>query len=332
MNRLIDRFGRQHTYLRISVTDRCNLRCSYCMPEEEMLWKPREEILSFEEILRVARIAVSMGIEKIRVTGGEPLVRNDIERLLAGLRAIDGLNSIALTTNALLLKRKLPAIRDSVDSLNISLDTFRADRFQELTRRDALSDTLDGIEAALEAGYTNVKINAVIIRGMNLDEVIDFVHYTATRPVAVRFIEFMPFAGNQWQQDACVPMSEILSIVESEYMLERIPDGVSPISRDYHATSRATGRRNLGTVGVIASMSQPFCDSCSRLRLTAEGMVMPCLHSPIEFDLRALLRSGADDEAIEDLFLRAVDAKPKEHPDADELLTQTNRVMIQIGG
>jgi len=332
MNKLTDRFGRKHTYLRISVTDRCNLRCTYCMPEEDMQWKRREEILSYEEILRVAGIAVGMGIEKIRITGGEPLVRAGIEDPLAGLRAIPGLKSLALTTNALLLERKLPAIRSSVDSLNISLDTFRRDRFIELTRRDGLEDVLAGIQAAIDAGYTNIKVNAVIMRGVNDDELVDFARFTAGRPVAVRFIEFMPFAGNGWNAEHCLPMSEMLARVEREFILERIPDGPSPVSRDYYIVDRATGLRHRGTVGVIASMSQPFCDSCSRLRLTVEGKVMPCLHSPLEFDLQALLRSGAPDEAIADVFLTALDAKPEEHPGADELLAQSGRVMIQIGG
>lgn len=332
MNKLVDNFGRKHTYLRISVTDRCNLRCTYCMPEEDMQWKSRSEILSYEEIIRVARVSVGMGIEKIRITGGEPLVRADIEHLLDEIRAIPGLKSLAMTTNAVLMKRKFAAIRRTVDSLNISLDTFRRDRFLQLTRRDSLDEVLAGIEMALDAGYRNIKLNAVMIRGMNDDELLDFARYTATRPVAVRFIEFMPFAGNNWTQEHCLTMAEMLAAIEREYILERIPDGPSPISRDYHLTNRASGERSEGTIGVIASMSQPFCDSCSRLRLTAEGKVMPCLHSPLEFDLRDILRAGGSDEEIGDVFLRALGAKPKEHLSAEGLLEQTNRVMIQIGG
>ncbi|MBS1913692.1 MAG: GTP 3',8-cyclase MoaA [Bacteroidetes bacterium] len=332
MSELIDRYGRRHTYLRISVTDRCNLRCTYCMPQEEMAWKRREEILSYEEIIRVARVAAGMGIEKVRITGGEPLVRTDIERLLTGLRSIPGLRTIGLTTNAVLLKRKLPVIRESVDNLNISLDTFHRHRFIELTRRDALPDVLDGIEAALDAGYRNIKLNAVVIRGVNDDELCDFVQYTASRPVAVRFIEFMPFAGNSWNDAQCMPMNDMLNVIERDFELTRLPDDPSPISRDFAVMNRSTGLRHAGTVGVIASMSQPFCSSCSRLRLTAEGKVMPCLHSPLEFDLRAPLRSGADDAALARVFMDAVGAKPKEHPDAHEMLGQLNRVMIQIGG
>jgi cyclic pyranopterin phosphate synthase len=332
MKKLIDRHGRNHTYLRISVTDRCNLRCTYCMPEENMSWKQRREILTYEEIIRTARVAVAMGIEKIRITGGEPLVRADIEHLLRELRAIEGLRSLALTTNAVLLARKLPAIRSSVDSLNISLDTFRRDRFHQLTRRDSLAEVLEGIEAAIAAGYENIKLNVVVLRGVNDDELLDFVRYTTSRPVAVRFIEFMPFAGNDWNEMHCMTMSDMLARIEPEFMLERIPDGPSPISRDYRVVDRATGISHRGTVGVIASMSRPFCDSCSRLRLTAEGMVMPCLHSPLEFDLRRVLRDGGDDDAIARVFLDALGAKPLEHPSADELIAQASRVMIQIGG
>jgi cyclic pyranopterin phosphate synthase len=329
---LTDRYGRAHTYLRISVTDRCNLRCTYCMPEEEMRWMERAKILSFEEIIRVATIAAGMGIEKIRVTGGEPLVRNDCETLLAGLKAIPGIRSLALTTNAVLLERKLPAIRASVDSLNISLDTFRRDRFLSLTRRDALDDVLGAIDAVLEAGYRNLKINAVVLRGINDDEILDFARFTAERPVAVRFIEFMPFEGNGWSDGSCVTMLEMLTALEREFELERIPDGPSPISRDYRLRDRRTGRLHTGTVGVIASMSEPFCDSCSRLRITAEGKLMPCLHSPLEFDLRAALRSGAADTDIEQIFRQALDAKPAEHPSAEDMVAAASRVMIQIGG
>jgi cyclic pyranopterin phosphate synthase len=260
------------------------------------------------------------------------LVRADVENLLGDLRAIEGLRTIALTTNAVLLQRKLPVIRNTVDSLNISLDTFKPDRFKQLTRRDALADVLGGIEAALEAGYRNIKINAVVMRGVNDDELLDFAAYTADRPVAVRFIEFMPFAGNGWTQEHCMPMQEMLAALEGRYQLERLPLEPSPVSRDYAVIDRATGRRHAGSIGVIASMSQPFCDSCSRLRLTAEGKVMPCLHSPLEFDVRPVLRNGGTDDAIADVFRQAIGAKPKEHPEANEMLQQLSRVMIQIGG
>lgn len=331
-NRLIDRYGRRHTYLRISVTDRCNLRCLYCLPEEHIAWKRRDELLTFDEIERVARVAVSMGVEKIRVTGGEPLVRADIEELLSALKAIPGLGSLAVTTNAVLLAAKFALVRSSVDAFNISLDTFNRQRFHELTGRDKLPDVLAGIDAVLDAGYRNLKINAVVMRGINDDELLDFARFTEDRSVAVRFIEFMPFAGNEWSEGRLVTMAEMLAAVESEYLLERVPDVPSPISRDYRLVNRKTGKRNVGTVGVIASMSQPFCAGCSRLRLTAEGKVMPCLHSPLEFDLRTILRSGGSNEDIADLFLTALGEKPEEHLPAEGLVQQSGRVMIQIGG
>lgn len=332
MEQLIDPYGRRHTYLRISVTDRCNLRCLYCLPEENIEWKSREELLTFDELVRVAGVAVRMGVTKIRVTGGEPLVRKDIEKLLARLKSLPGLETLAVTTNAVLLAKKLPAVRSSVDAFNISLDTFRRKRFHELTGRDTLPDVLAGIDAVLRAGYENLRINAVVMKGVNDDELLDFARFTEDRPVTVRFIEFMPFSGNSWSDNRLVGMNEMLTMIEQEYELERIPDGPSPISRDYRLVNRKNGRKNRGKIGVIASMSQPFCDSCSRLRLTAEGRIMPCLHSPLEFDLRETLRSGGSDADIADRFMTALSRKPKEHLPADGLLEQNGRVMIQIGG
>lgn len=329
---LIDQYGRRHTYLRISVTDRCNLRCTYCLPEENIEWKAREELLTFDEIVRVARVAVAMGVEKIRVTGGEPFVRNDIEHLLGDLKALPGLHTLAVTTNAVLLARKFDRVRQHVDAFNISLDTFDRNRFRELTGRDKLDRVLAGIDAVLEAGYRNLKLNAVVMRGVNEDELTEFARFTEQNPVAVRFIEFMPFAGNAWSQGRLVPMTEMLASLEGEYELIRVPDGPSPISRDYRLVHKRTGRENRGTVGVIASMSEPFCDSCSRLRLTAEGKMMPCLHSPLEFDLRKVLRSGGTDEEIGDALLAGLAQKPKEHLPGEGLVEQEGRVMIQIGG
>lgn len=329
---LIDRFNRRHTYLRISVTDRCNLRCAYCMPFEKMAWKARREILTFEEIVRVARVGVEHGIEKIRITGGEPLVRNDIGILLDRLRTLPGLKTLALTTNAVLLARHMETVRRTVDSVNISLDTFRPDRFRELTLRDTFNDVMAGIEESIAAGYDPVKLNAVIMRGVNDDELPDFVRYTLDRPVAFRFIEFMPFAGNDWSQGKMIGMEEMMGRIEQEFLLERLPDPQSPVSRDYAVVERSTGRRARGTIGFIASMSQPFCSGCSRIRLTAEGKIMPCLHMSDEFDVRELLRSGCDDDDIVRLFQKALDAKWEAHPSGEEMVAATSRVMIQIGG
>lgn len=329
---LVDRFGRHHTYLRISVVDRCNLRCAYCMPHEQMAWLPKNELLTREEIVRTAQVAVAMGVRKIRLTGGEPLLRTDLPAMIAELRALDGLESLALTTNALLLERHLPAIAPHLDAINISLDTLRPERFLRLTRRNALPPTLRALDAALDSGIREVKLNAVVMRGVNEDEIPDFVAMTQERPLAVRFIEFMPFAGNGWGAERMVPYREIIEHIERDYALEALPLGESYISRDYAVVNRATGVRHIGTVGVIASMTLPFCSGCSRLRLTAEGRIMPCLHAPLEFDLRALLRSGCNDNDIANFLLRALAAKPREHADGATLREQSEREMIRIGG
>lgn len=329
---LVDRYNRPHTYLRISVTDRCNLRCAYCMPFEKMAWKPRQEILTFEEIVRIARVGVENGIEKIRITGGEPLIRNDIELLMERLRTLPGLKTLALTTNAVLLARSMETVRRTVDSVNISLDTFQPDRFRQLTLRDTHADVMAGIEASIAAGYDPVKVNAVIMRGVNDDELLDFVRFTLDRPIAFRFIEFMPFAGNDWSQGKMMGMDEMVKRIDKEFLLERLHDPESPISRDYAVIERSTGRRARGSIGFIASMSQPFCSSCSRLRLTAEGKIMPCLHMSDEFDVRDVVRSGGSDDDILAVFQTALNAKWEAHPSGDEMAASTSRVMIQIGG
>ena len=328
---LVDPFGRRHDYLRVSVTDRCNLRCLYCMPEEEGVdWVDREDLLRFEEIERVARTLVPAGIRKIRITGGEPFARRNVVDLLEALGRIDELETLAITTNGVLIAPHIERLVGTIDAYNISLDTFDRARFAELTGRDRFDDAMAGIEGVLAAGYRNLKINCVVMRGVNDREILDFARFACEHPVAVRFIEFMPFAGNAWSEDRCVTMAEILAEIGREYEYESIPPDEAPISRDFRLRSRADGSRSLGTVGVIASMSTPFCSSCSRLRLTAEGMVMPCLHSPLEFDLRSVLRSGGTPDDILRLFADALAEKPEEHGEAEELAA--GRVMIRIGG
>lgn len=330
---LIDPFGRRHDYLRVSVTDRCNLRCLYCMPcEEEIDWVGRNELLSFEEIERVVRTLVAAGIRKVRITGGEPFARAGVAELLGRLHAIDRLETLAVTTNGVLLADRLDELRRAVDAWNISLDTFDRERFRELTGRDRIEAVLRGIDRVLEAGYRNLKINCVVMRGINDEEIGEFARFAATHPVGVRFIEFMPFAGNRWSEGRIVPMEEILATIATDFRLERIPDGEAPISRDFRLVDRRTGREGAGTIGVIASMSTPFCSSCSRLRLTAEGKIMPCLHSPLEFDLRQILRTGGSDAEILELVGHALDHKPEEHPPTTEMGNAAGRVMIQIGG
>ena len=330
---LIDPFGRRHTYLRVSVTDRCNLRCLYCMPsEEEIEWVGRADLLSFEEIERTVRVLVDAGIRKVRITGGEPFARSGVEDLLVRLKKIDRLETLGVTTNAVLLADRVERLRGVVDAWNISLDTFDGERFAELTGRRKLPEVMRGIERVLEAGYRNLRLNCVVMRGVNEEEIIDFARFAAEHPVAVRFIEFMPFAGNAWSRGRIVPMSEILEQITPHYRLEPIPVEEAPISRDFRMIDRASGEPARGSIGVIASMSTPFCSSCSRLRLTAEGKIMPCLHSDLEFDLREILRTGGSDHDILDLVGNALQQKPEEHPPAEEMEGKSGRVMIQIGG
>jgi cyclic pyranopterin phosphate synthase len=300
--------------------------------EEEVDWVRRDDLLSFEEIERVVTTLVNAGIRKVRITGGEPFARAGVTNLLRRLKGIDRLESLAITTNGVLLADRLPELRGVIDAYNISLDTFSRERFMELTGRDRLADVMRGINGVLAEGYRNLKVNCVVMRGINDDEVEEFARFAAAHPIAVRFIEFMPFAGNAWSEGRIVPMDEILASAARRWSLERIPDGPSPISRDFRLRDRETGVSGKGTIGVIASMSTPFCSTCSRLRLTAEGKIMPCLHSPLEFDLRKVLRSGGSDAEILSFVGRALAKKPEEHPPASEMATPSGRVMIQIGG
>jgi cyclic pyranopterin phosphate synthase len=302
------------------------------MPEEDIVWKRREDLLTFEEIERVSNVAVQNGIRKIRLTGGEPFARSGIEALLPKLKRIEGLETLAVTTNATLLARKLPTIRPYVDAFNISLDTFDRERFRSLTGRDKLHDVLDGIHRVIDAGYDNLKINVVVMRGINHDEVRDFARFALDHPVTVRFIEFMPFAGNSWTEGKLYPLGSILDDLREQFDIEQRPAGEAPISRDYTIRPRESSGSRTGTIGVIASMSAPFCSGCSRIRLTAEGKIMPCLHSPLEFDLRSVIRDGGTDDDILQTFRDALGQKPKEHPGAEELMQQAQRGMIQIGG
>ncbi len=300
--------------------------------EEDIVWVRRDDLLSFEEMERVVRVLVGEGIRKVRLTGGEPFARSGVDRLLRDLKGIEGLETLAITTNGVLLADRVADLRGTIDAFNISLDTFGRERFQELTGRDKLPEVMRSIDAILTAGYTNLKVNCVVMRGINDDEIMEFARFAAEQPIAVRFIEFMPFAGNAWSEGRIVPMIDMLEEISREYSLTPLPEPDAPISRDYALVNRSTGKAGLGSIGVIASMSTPFCSSCSRLRLTAEGKIMPCLHSPLEFDLREILRSDGSDQQIVDLVSHALSQKPEEHPPASEMADKGGRVMIQIGG
>jgi GTP 3',8-cyclase len=324
---LVDRFGRRHNYLRISVTDRCNFRCVYCMPAEGLQWRERDELLTYEEILRIARVFARAGVDKIRITGGEPTVRRNLEKLIAGLAAIPGIDSLLMTTNGFLLPEKAKVYRRAgLRGLNISLDTLRPDRFREITRTNHYPKVLQGIEAALEAGYESVKINVVVMEGVNDDELLDFVEFARERPINVRFIEFMPFQGNGWSQGKLVPYRAMLDQIAGRYE-------VRPLSMAPSAVAKEFGIEGFqGSIGFVTSMTENFCAGCNRLRLTAEGTVKNCLFSPDESDLRDFLRAGASDEELEQRIRGAVHRKWRGHPGMGTLPQVENRSMIRIGG
>ncbi len=324
----VDTFGRRHTYLRISLTERCNLRCRYCMPEEGIDLSPKSAILTFEEIERLARIFVRGGVDKIRLTGGEPLVRKDVEELVDRLGALAGLKTLAITTNGLLLPKKMHRLHAAgVNLLNISLDTLRPERFEAITRRKGFDRVLEAIDMAIDYGFDPVKVNCVVMRDVNDDEVGDFVELTRERPIEVRFIEYMPFQGNGWSEGAFMPYADIKRRAEQSHpALSRLEDGPHATSKTY----RAAGYR--GTVGFITSMSDEFCSTCNRLRLTADGSLKVCLFGNAEVSLRDVMRRGAGDEEVAEAIQNAVWKKKAAHAGMHQLVDQDNRPMILIGG
>lgn len=323
---LVDPFGRTVRDLRISVTDRCNFRCQYCMPAEGMQWLPREEILSFEEIERFARVCIqAFGFNGIRLTGGEPLVRAHLPELVQRLARL-GVD-VALTTNGATLRLHASALAEAgLKRINISLDSLQKERFLELTRRDELDRVLDGIDAAIDAGLSPVKINAVMMRGINDDEIIDFAEFGREKGVTVRFIEFMPLeAGDIWNEGLVVPAQEIIETIDQAIPLEPAVRGNEPAERWRYSDG-------IGEVGVIASVTKPFCGDCDRVRLTAEGQFRTCLFAVDEFDMRALLRSEAGDDAVAKAISDAVGTKWAGHAIGQVNFIRPKRTMSQIGG
>jgi cyclic pyranopterin phosphate synthase len=330
---LVDPFGRTVRDLRISITDRCNFRCSYCMPAEGMIWLPRDELLSFEEIERVARVLVErFGVNGLRLTGGEPTVRAHLPVLvekLGRLRLADGTKpDLSITTNGAtfaLLAHELRAA--GLDRVNVSLDSLQRERFAAMTRRDELHRVLDGIAAAQDAGFAPVKINVVLQRGVNDDEVLDFATFGRERGVAVRFIEFMPLdASGAWRADDVVSEDEIVATIAAAYPLEPVEGrGAEPAQRWRY-------RDGAGDVGVISSVTKPFCSACDRVRLTAEGMFRTCLFETREFDLRAIIRGGGSDDDVAAEVERAVGTKWAGHAIGRVEFRRPNRSMSQIGG
>ncbi|PON69196.1 Molybdenum cofactor biosynthesis protein A [Parasponia andersonii] len=325
---LVDSFGRLHTYLRISLTERCNLRCHYCMPSEGVDLTPKPQLLSQDEILRLANLFIGSGVSKIRLTGGEPTVRKDIEDICLRLSNMKGLKTLAMTTNGIVLATKLPRLRQcGLTSLNISLDTLVPAKFEFMTRRTGHHRVLDSINTAIELGYNPVKVNCVVMRGFNDDEICDFVELTREKPVNIRFIEFMPFDGNVWNVKKLVPYAEMYDRVVKQFpSLKRLQDHPTETAKNF----KIDGHQ--GAVSFITSMTEHFCAGCNRLRLLADGNFKVCLFGPSEVSLRDPLRSGADDDELREIIEAAVKRKKASHAGMLDLAKTANRPMIHIGG
>ena len=312
---LVDSYRRAFKDLRISVTDRCNFRCTYCMPLDEYEWIDKREILTFEEIARLARLFVALGVEKIRLTGGEPLVRQNLDHLVAKLSAIDGLKDLCLTTNGALLSEKIGALKSAgLKRINVSVDTLDPEKFKRMTKRGDLNKVVDGIFAARQMGIERIKLNAVVERGVNDDDIIPLVDFCRQHDFAIRFIEYMDVGNaNNWTSAKLVSKKEIIEKISARFALREIGrDQGSAPSVDYEFLD---GR---GDLGVIASVTEPFCSSCTRVRLTADGKVVTCLFSQTGHDVKRLLRGGAsDDEVIE--FLRSIWTGRKDRYSAERL-------------
>lgn len=329
MAQLRDTFGRTVTNLRISVTDRCNYRCSYCMPEEGMQWLEREKLLTYEEIVRLARIFASLGVRKIRLTGGEPLMRKELHRLIAMLKVIPGIDNIALTTNGYFLKEQAKALAAAgLDRINVSLDALDPRIFAEMARRDYFHQTWEGIEEAERAGIAPIKLNVVLVRGVNDGEILKFAHLARSRPFFVRFIEFMPIGMDDgWTMEKVVPTHEVLETINRYASLVPAPSSNGKVPAERYIFSDGKGE-----IGFISSVSRPFCADCDRVRITSDGKFRTCLFSLVETDLRAMLRHNASDEAIAETLVRAVWKKEEGHLINRPGFVRPERTMSQIGG
>ncbi|MBA4149547.1 MAG: GTP 3',8-cyclase MoaA [Verrucomicrobia bacterium] len=335
--------------LRVSVTDRCNFRCMYCLPETEAAenfyrgrwgnlvestliarqWQPQDKILRFEEIERAVRVAVGLGVEKIRITGGEPLLRQQIETLVGKIAAIPGIKDLAMTTNGFLFSKKARALRDAgLKRVSFSLDSLQPDNFRKITGRDGLNAVLESIDLAKELGFTPVKVNAVVIRGINDHEIEALAEFAAEKNISLRFIEFMPLDSNRaWQKELVVPGKEILNRLQTQFQLQPVQS----------ANTSETARRwsfgnGQGEIGIIAPVSEPFCGHCNRVRLTADGKIRTCLFSIVEHDLREMLRNGASDAEIRRFMQAVVWQKEDRHHIGEPEFVQPERTMSCIGG
>ena len=324
---LTDRFGRRHTYLRVSVTDRCNLRCRYCMPAEGIQWIERKDLLSFEEIERIVRALAGAGVNKVRITGGEPTVRRGIEGLIAALAKIEGIEELAMTTNGTTLPKMAQTYRDAgLTHLNVSLDSLDAAKYKEITLHDKFDVVINGIERAIEVGFAPLKVNVVAMKGVNDDEIPAFVEFARHRPVNVRFIEFMPFDGNEWTQGRMLSYREMVAIVGEHCAIEPLPHRPNQVAKDFRIVGGA------GTISFVTSMTDDFCSECNRIRLTATGEFKPCLFMLPNVSVRDVLRNGGGEEEVLAAAHASLDDKWAGHPGPQNLIRLKNASMIQIGG
>jgi cyclic pyranopterin phosphate synthase len=331
-----DRYGHRISYLRVSITDRCNERCAYCMPQEFQEWLPREEILTFEETLRLIRVASELGVSKVRITGGEPLMRRDAVGFIAQIPKISGIKSIGLSTNGTLLARQLGtgktmarALREAaVRSINISLDTLDRHVYAQITGRDFHAQVLQGIEAAIDAGFEQIKLNTVLMRGRNEDQLIPLIEYAGPRHLILRFIEMMPVSTREVLSE-----ENFMSILEARRSIEAAYGSLIP-ERDFRTNGPAiyylipNRKQRVGFIGAMSELH--FCQSCNKLRLTCDGKLRPCLGSYLEFDIMKPLRAGASDAELKQFLLHVVDRKPEQHDFRNNY--QPNRKMVAIGG
>ena len=327
---LIDGFGRVHTNLRISVTDRCNIRCFYCMPAENVQFMDRELLLTFEEIERLVQVAVRLGVNKVRLTGGEPLVRRDLHKLVAKIAAIPEIHDIGITSNGILLGEQAQELYDAgMRRINVSLDAMNAAKFKEITRRDGFEKAIEGIQAAQKVGFDPVKINAVAVRGLTEDEVVPLGEFARRTGVEIRFIEFMPLdADNAWEREKVLFGHEIIDILTREFG-PMTPLGQTDPGAPATDFEFADGR---GRIGLIASVSQPFCMSCNRFRVTADGKLRNCLFSLEETDVKSIIRGGGSDEEIAAAMCNSIAAKKEGHEINTARFIQPDRPMYSIGG
>ena len=337
---LLDRFGRVATDLRVSVIDKCNLRCTYCMPADGMPWLPQAQLMSADEIRRIVRVAVrSLGAEELRLTGGEPLVRKDLEHIIAGIRADNPDLPISMTTNAVGLDQRAQALKDAgLTRLNVSLDTLHPETFAELTRRPHLDKVLAGLQAARAAGLGPIKINAVLLAGVNDTEIVPLVDWAVANGFEMRFIEDMPLDGDRsWSATNVIPARDIRAAIEEAFTLTADPRGRGAAPAERWEVRRPGETAVAGHVGIISSVTEPFCAACTRTRVTADGKVRSCLFSHEETDLLTAVREGADDEGIAQIWRDAMWAKPRAHGSdrvglARPDFVQPERTMSAIGG